>query len=374
MLVAHVSTLHPRTDPRVFEKEARAAAERFPGRVELVCADGRGDRRDGAVAITDLGSLPGGRAGRLLVGSLRVWKHVRRSRPALVHFHDPELIPVCLALRVLGQRVVYDAHEDMSLQIRSKHWIPGPLRTPVARLVGTLEGFASRRFLGVVAATPTIAARFRTANTITVRNFPEAGRFDPGSASIESRVREFVYLGGISDIRGATLMYDALGIANRTTPVTLHLAGRHTPASLAQTLAAHPAASHVRYHGYLPREAASELTMQAGCGLVVLEPRPNYLDSLPTKLFEYMSAGLPVIASDFPLWRTIVEEAGCGLLVDPLDARSVADAMLRLIADPEAAAAMGRRGREAARERYAWRTEKLTLVNAYERWLGLEGS
>src|SRR3546814_3897042 len=81
----------------------------------------------------------------------------------------------------------------------------------------------------------------------------------------------------------------------------------------------------------------AEEMAQARAGLVLLHPTNNYLVIRPNKLFEYMAAGLPVIASDFGHWREVVEPAGCGLLVNPTDTRAIARAIEHLIGHPEEA-------------------------------------
>ena len=105
-------------------------------------------------------------------------------------------------------------------------------------------------------------------------------------------------------------------------------------------------------------------------GLVTLAPRPNYLESYPTKLFEYMASGVPVVASDFPLWRKIVEDAGCGLLVDPQKPEAIAKAMDWLFEHPNQAADMGAAGRRAAHRTYNWQSEADKLLALYEKMEG----
>jgi len=114
-------------------------------------------------------------------------------------------------------------------------------------------------------------------------------------------------------------------------------------------------------------EAVVEMLAEARLGLVLFHPRPNHLESQPNKLFEYMAAGLPVVASSFPLWKEIVEGTRCGLVVDPLDPHAAANAIRWLLAHPEEAEAMGARGRQAVHDRFNWRREEATLLDCYAR-------
>ncbi|QYX56780.1 glycosyltransferase [Roseovarius sp. SCSIO 43702] len=84
-----------------------------------------------------------------------------------------------------------------------------------------------------------------------------------------------------------------------------------------------------------------------------------------------MGAGLPVIASDFPLWRQIVDGAGCGLLADPQDPRAIARAMDWILDNPDEAEEMGRRGKHAVETTYNWPTEAEKLVAFYNERLGV---
>lgn len=93
--------------------------------------------------------------------------------------------------------------------------------------------------------------------------------------------------------------------------------------------------------------------------------KPNYVDAQPNKMFEYMSAGLPVIASNFPLWKEIIEGNQCGICVNPLEPKEIAAAIDWLTQNPEAAEQMGKNGRKAVEEKYNWQNEEEKLINLY---------
>jgi glycosyltransferase involved in cell wall biosynthesis len=143
------------------------------------------------------------------------------------------------------------------------------------------------------------------------------------------------------------------------------LAGPFSPKGLLTELESLPGWARVQNLGVLDRPSVANLLSRVRLGLLVLQPEPNFVNARPIKLFEYMAAGIPVIASDFPLWRQIIGEARCGLLVDPQDPQAIARAMQYLLSHDAEAEAMGRRGRKAACELYNWNSEERVLLKFY---------
>jgi glycosyltransferase involved in cell wall biosynthesis len=98
---------------------------------------------------------------------------------------------------------------------------------------------------------------------------------------------------------------------------------------------------------------------------VFFHPEPNHVNAQPNKIFEYMSAGLPVLASDFPLWRSLLVDSGAGCCANPLDAADIARCIDALLNDPVGARVMGQRGRDAVRDKFQWAHEERKLVSLY---------
>ena len=150
----------------------------------------------------------------------------------------------------------------------------------------------------------------------------------------------------------------------------LEIAGPYSPKSLEKDLHKLQGWQNVNYHGFLTSSEVSKLLNTVKGGLVVLHPTQCYLESYPVKMFEYMASGLPVIASDIPILREIIERENCGILVDPLDINSIADAMNWILDNPVEAEKMGRNGKESLTIRYNWILESDKLVNLYKKLLG----
>ena len=367
MLVAHLTSVHPADDVRIYVKQSRTLDE-AGYRVTLVAPQGRLPSDGSGVQIVPVRRREA-RLARMVRTTWDVFQRARDMKAEIVHFHDPELIPAGLLLKIIGRRVIYDVHENVPDQVLSKDWLPRILRGPVARVMDLTERLSARLFDAIVAATPDIAGRFPPHKTIIVQNFPLLSEFASREGLVPGGTRrDLVYVGGIAEARGIIEMVDAMAILKREKPgICLNIAGRFLNTSLEERVRTMDGATLVRFLGWQSRDEVSSLLSSAIAGLVVLHPTPSYQRSYPVKLFEYMAAGIPVIASDFPLWREIVEEAGCGLLVDPHDPRAIADAAIWLSEHEGEAQAMGAAGAAAVHSRFNWSHEAQKLLCLYAR-------
>lgn len=370
--IIHLTTAHPRYDVRIFFKEAKTLAASLPNKVVLMVADGSGneDEVQGNVSVYDLGVLAGGRLGRLLIGSWRSFFAIRKCRPAIVHFHDPELMLLAILLKIIGCKVIYDIHEDLPRQILSKDWLPETVRKPISLFISGLEWIAAKTFDAIVPATPKIAARFPVNKTTMIQNYPIITEMSHGTPiPYIERARSFAYPGYITKSRGVFEVVQALNMLNDNVMIRLDLAGDFIPLDLECEMKRLPGWALVKYHGWLSREQLALLLGSVRAGLVLHHPIPNEIDAQPIKLYEYMAAGLPIIASNFPLLKQIIDDAGCGLLVDPMEPKAIAEALLWILEHPAEAEVMGARGRKAVETTYNWDAEAEKLLNLYKKLL-----
>ena len=368
----HLTSVHQRNDTRIFHKQCVSLA-RNGWDTTLVVADNHGSDRVANVAILDVGSARN-RVERMRVVRRRMLRTALQLEADVYQLHDPELLPVGLRLTRSGKRVVFDFHEDVPREIMGKDYLPRRLRPVVSQAYEAYERWSSRRFAGLIAATPTIDRRLRRfhSDVEAIFNYPlldEVISESELARAITERTKgrepvEICYVGGISRVRGVNEMVTAIGLVRAD--AVLRLAGEIVPGTDTEELRRSPGWQRTEVLGFLGRDGVKETMRRSSVGLVTLLPDPNFETALPVKLFEYMSAGIPVIASDFPVWKAIVEEAQCGMCVDPSKPSDIAKAIDYLIENQDVAREMGLNGRRTVKERFNWSFEEKKLLRLYE--------
>ncbi|MGD8623732.1 MAG: glycosyltransferase, partial [Anaerolineae bacterium] len=293
------------------------------------------------------------------------------------HFHDPELLLVAPWLRLrTGAPVVYDVHEVYADFIRVKDYLPAWLRYPLAWAFRWLEPLLARLQSGLVFADDQIAATFRNVRRpkVTLFNYPARSFVAQAAEATEeagARQPVVLYLGGMERNRGSRLMVEAFHQVWQAFPEArlLHV-GHMAPPDLEEEVradvAARGLAAAVTLTGRVPFEQIGQHLGQAAVGWVTWQPAAKNKKNIPTKLFEYMAYGLPVVSSDLPSTRPFVHQGENGYLVAADDPAAHAGAILRLLRQPDAAEEMGRRGQELVGSEYNWDEMEKRLLTFYE--------
>lgn len=360
--IVHLTSVHVPSDNRIFHKQCKAAVA-AGYEVVLIAAHARDEVR-GGVRIRSV-RRPRSRLARIFTTVPAIAKAAVQERADLYQFHDPELIPVGLMLRMFGRRVLYDIHEDYTASIAQKRYLPRPMRRVLALLVGWAESVATSCF-DVILAEKYYQRRFPQGTLVL--NYPilEQFRHIVHGTTIREPPR-LLYTGDVSIDRGAS---HHVGILHSVPDIEVFIVGRCTR-EMADALRAragqHADRLHIVGEGrFVPFDEIMQHYKRGGwlAGLAIFPWTPHYEQKELTKFFEYMAAGLPVLCSDFPCWKRLVEGHGVGMCVDPENPMSVAGAISYLTNHPDEVRAMGIRGTAAA-SKFSWANQAQRLISLY---------
>lgn len=362
--IVHITTVHDPFDTRIFEKMCKSLVERGHN-VQLIARYPRRETVEG-IEIIPLRR----RRGRLQRATFGVSEAVRLARklnPDVFHLHDPELLVGARILRSTGP-VIYDMHEYVPASIQHKEWLNRGLRGAVYTIWRILER-PLLKGLSVIFAERSYSKHYDwLEDTEVVLNLPRVEQlFSVGC--LDRRADRVVYMGSVTAERGSMNMLEALRILqSRGVDVEFVCIGpisaRHE-GELRGYVRKHNV-NRVNFKGRLRAEEAWRLAATGRVALATVLPLPNYVESYPTKLFEYMALAIPVVASAFPLYRDVIDRHECGFCVDPEDPVAIADAIGTLLSQPRLAELMGQRGRIAVTD-YSWEPEMDKLERLYRR-------
>ena len=362
-----LTSVHPVFDTRIFHKQAKTLVGAGYN-VVLVAQHNKNDIVDG-VNIIAL-PKPKNRFYRILFLTRRAYKIALKEKADIYHFHDPELLPWMVLLKKrTGAKIIYDVHEDIPKQILSKHWIPKFLRKFVAFVFNLYEKKIIKKMDFIITVGDDVKERFKKINfnVDTIKNFPILEYFNNFQKKEEKNVFKIIYIGSITEIRGINQIVTAMKYMPEN--VKLMLMGRFSSENLENQVRKLKGFNKVEYFGQLSLKKVYSYLFKANLGIICFLPEPNHINSNPNKFFEYMAAGLPIIASNFPLWKEIIQGNKCGICVNPLEPKEIAKAIEYLIEHPKEAKQMGENGRKAVLEKYNWENESKKLLDTYKKLL-----
>jgi glycosyltransferase involved in cell wall biosynthesis len=307
-----------------------------------------------------------------------VYKAALRVNARLYHFHDPELISIALLLKLHRKLVVFDVHEDYSADLLSKAWLRyNFIRMLFGSLAIWLEKLAGVVFDGIVTVTPDLGKRFPASKTEVIRNFPMINLIDKApSAEIVKPYATTVFVlaaghaWGLTRDRCIKELVSAIG--SLESERELWLIGNWESGDFQSECSLLKGFERCKCLGFLPLQSVYGYMKCADVGLALFRPEEGFLGRIPVKAFEYMATSLPMIMSDFPLWRDLFHE--CALFVNPLDARDIAEKMTMLTNDIELRRKLGRAGRRLVERKFSWETEVTKLDSLYRRLLQMDSS
>jgi len=361
--ICHVSSAHPRYDPRIFQRMCTYLSQNNYN-VSLVVADNLMNEVKSSVSIYSVG-MARSRIDRVLFKSFKTISKAMSLDADIYHLHDPELILAIPLLKIRGKKVIFDFHEDYAEQISEKEYSSKSILIFLSFIYRVIERLFVPLSDGLISATPHIDKKYAKFHkkTIDINNYPEKNLLTLQTTSNQIR-KNICYVGAISKERGIIEILSAINLIKDE--IYLEIAGGFSDDDLEKEAMSHPGWNRVIYHGTVPYEKVQEILYKCRVGLVVLHPIQNYFYSQPTKLLEYMAAGMTVIASNFPFMNEVLGDNSIGYLVDPYDVKELVAAIENSTKNKAFDERSFHISRDLIKEKYNWEAELKKLMMFYD--------
>ena len=363
MRVCHMTSAHGVEDIRIFHKECVSLSQ---GGYEVFLVERGESYEKSGVHIVGVGDIPTSRLKRMLFGARRVYQKALEIDAEIYHLHDPELLPYGLKLKKQGKKVVFDSHEHTRTQILNKGYLPRWCTNLVSRVYGVYEDYVLRHIDGVIFPCPLNGSfPYVCRHTAYVNNVPKMNElYDEYDAEAVKDSNTVCMIGSLTYDRGVKHFV----LAAYKAGCKALLGGNVTPVSFMEELRGLPESSTAEFLGYLNREQVKTVLKQSSIGSAVLLNVGQYsrTENLATKVYEYMSMGLPVLLTKNTYNENMVNQYGFGRCVDPENIDEYAEAIRYILDHEDEAKQMGDRGRELVREKLNWSIEERNLFRLYE--------
>lgn len=377
------SSVHIWKDARIFFKEAQSLAKEYD--VEFYAIGDSNEAENYENDHLKIYLLPKRSRLQRYKNWITLLKEIRRSKASYYHYHDPELLLLLPFLRKKRKNhlFIYDMHENFPKALTSKNWLPKFIKPLLLKIVKPLEKRLLKKNHGVIYAEKSYKEEYFDiapfVKECDIYNYPYfSGIPEMNDENIQTKETiQFVYIGRIAVVRGIWEMLHAVKEVSQTCEkkIVFKLIGQceeELLGKIQEYISMNDLDDIVEYSPFVEYEKIWTIYQESDIGFCLLHPIPNYVGSIATKMFEYMAAGVPMIISDFPLWKQILEKSKNGLSVNPLNEKEIQSAMKLLISDSEQRRSFARNGQIQFQQEYNWENEEKKLYSFYHQLIEMD--
>ena len=356
------------SDIRVFEKECTSLVK-AGFQVSLISPNAKNEIKNG-VKIIGVPFHKKGLIARLFKLPRLLYTTALSVNADIYHFNDPASLFYGSLLKRRGKKVIFDSFEDHPSLILEHKFLPFFIRKMISKIYTYFEYYNCKNFDALIFCYHWSQSRLMTAcnNNALIFNFPIINEDHVNNQKIKSELDfSLCYAGLFSDMWNIENILSALKSLDK---IKFNLAG-HGSDSIIEKFSKNEGWGKVNYFGKLNHDDVNKLVYsKSSVGMALLDYIPlckgNVGNLSNNKFFEYLLSGLPIICTDFILWKEIIDNNNCGICVNPRSVSSIAEAIKYLVDNPEIAFQMGQNGRKAVIEKYNWTYEEKKLINLYK--------
>lgn len=357
--ICYLTGMFPRQDSLIFHRQGKSMAA-AGHRVTYVVCDEEPDECLEGVSIVSCRFKPESRLERMLKTRKVLFAKALEVDAEVYQISEPELLPLGLKLLSRGKKVIYNMREYSSADLRFKTYVPAWLRLPGSWLLERYMRSALRKYQAVFSVTPelvdVVEKKWGIAMSYLLANFPMVDTdFKLSKEDYLKRDNVLAYIGTIYDTSRQEVVFQALEALPEVSYLMAGILG-----SGAHYVTELPYWRNVKFIDGFKRQELSRIFALCTMSNVL---RDDAASGTPNgslgviKLFESMEAALPILCSDVPVNRALVEEYRCGICVNPNRVDQVEDALRYLLENKEVAYEMGQNGRRAVLEKYNWESQ-----------------
>ncbi len=370
MRICHITSVHPRTDGRIFKRECVTLANNGND-VVLVCCDGEPDEIVDGVRITSYSrkQLTKSQRGRLMFFNARFIKYLKEIDADIYQFHDFDLIEIGRKL-AKSKKVIYDCHENWFGMLANKFSMDiAYFKRVITKILDSYYKKVLPVFSAIFTVSPNIVDNLKNyaPNVFMIPNFPAIKAEENLSTGNVDKNLAFIYQGTVYSMSNQEYIIKAINEFEGE--IKYKIIGK-IALDQKSKLEKLNCKSRVIFKNWMKKEELQKEISTSLAGLAVLDYNPvccgkeGQLGS--NKIFEYMLSGVPIICTDFTLWKNlIVDKYKCGICVPPHDSKAIYDAMKYIIDHPEEAVKMGERGRTAIINEFNWGNYEQVFLKTY---------
>ncbi len=360
--VCHMTSAHPSEDVRIFQKECVSLAQ---AGYEVYLVE-RGESYDkNGVHIIGVGDIPGKRIKRMTVGAKKVYRAALALNCDIYHIHDPELLPYCKKLKSRGKKVIFDSHELTRAQILRKNYLPSFALRLISKLYAAYENRVLKEIDGVIfPCTINGAFPLPGKRQVLLNNVPRlAELYNHYKPDAKKEPNTVCTVGSLTYDRGIK----HLVLAAHRAGCKAILAGTVMPSMFETELKQMPESKDAEFLGQINREQVRKVYERSMVGVSSILNVGQYTmaENLPTKVYEFMAMGLPVILSRNSFNESMIQQYQFGICADPENTDELTAAIRELLDNPEKSKELGRNGRKAVQSVFNWEHEQEKLLELY---------